>query len=100
MLSQAERLAVAKALSELKPRFPKLLTNYSSDLKTLVEPCVFGGTPDCSQCGCVASSGLHWLKSIELARLVKIGTLVNASIGVGAVLGKFRREYQSHARWA
>jgi hypothetical protein len=80
--------------------FARMSTNYSSDLQTLVEPCVFGGTPDCSQCGCAISSGLHWLKAIRVARLMKIETLVNGSVGVGSVLGRLRREYRSHSRWA
>jgi MoaA/NifB/PqqE/SkfB family radical SAM enzyme len=125
MLSASERHAVAETLKALQPRYPKLLmnngiaramefppaspkdclfskmsTNYSSDLKTLVEPCIFGGTPDCSQCGCAISSGLHWLKAIKVARTVKIETLVNGSVRVGSVLGKLRREYPVHSRWA
>ena len=32
-----------------------------------VEPCVFGGNPDCSQCGCAISSGLHWVRTIKIA---------------------------------
>jgi len=39
--------------------FSKMSTNYSADLTTRVEPCPFGSTPDCNQCGCVISSGLH-----------------------------------------
>jgi sulfatase maturation enzyme AslB (radical SAM superfamily) len=27
----------------------------------------FGGTPDCSQCGCAASSGLHWIRGVKVA---------------------------------
>jgi sulfatase maturation enzyme AslB (radical SAM superfamily) len=30
----------------------------SADLKTAITPCQFGGNPDCSQCGCIASMGL------------------------------------------
>jgi MoaA/NifB/PqqE/SkfB family radical SAM enzyme len=125
MLSPSERHEVAETLKTLQPRYPKLLmnsgiarameyppaspkdclfskmsTNYSSDLKTLVEPCIFGGTPDCSQCGCAISSGLHWLKAIKVARTVKIETLVNGSVRVGSVLGKLRRELPAHSRWA
>jgi hypothetical protein len=76
-----------------------LSTNYSSDLKTLVEPCIFGGTPDCSQCGCAISSGLHWLKGIKVARVVKMETLVNGSVKVGSIVGKLRR-HQAHTRWS
>jgi MoaA/NifB/PqqE/SkfB family radical SAM enzyme len=38
--------------------FAQTTTTISADLKTPVTPCQFGGDPDCSQCGCVASAGL------------------------------------------
>lgn len=124
MLSVPDRVAVAEELRTLQPRYPKLLmnsgiaralqsppatpsecmfakmsTNYSADLQTRVEPCIFGGTPDCPQCGCAISVGLHWLKTVRVARMVKIETLVNGSVGVGSVLGKLRKEYHPHPRW-
>ena len=30
----------------------------SADLTTKITPCQFGGTPDCANCGCIASAGL------------------------------------------
>ena len=30
----------------------------SADLQTRITPCQFGGTPDCANCGCMASAGL------------------------------------------
>ena len=125
MLSVSERLAVAEELKTLQSRYPKLLmnkgiaraiesppakptecmfsrmsTNYTADLHTRVEPCIFGGAPDCSQCGCAISSGLHWLRTVRVGRLVKIETLVNRSIDLGSVLGRLRSEYPAHPRWA
>src|ERR1700721_18993 len=47
--------------------FSKMSANYSADLRTRVEPCVFGGNPDCSQCGCAISSGLHWIRGVKFA---------------------------------
>jgi hypothetical protein len=79
--------------------FSRMSTNYSADLQTRVEPCIFGGTPDCTQCGCAISSGLHWLKTVRVLRLVKIETLVNGSVELGSVLGKLRRDYHAHPRW-
>jgi MoaA/NifB/PqqE/SkfB family radical SAM enzyme len=38
--------------------FAKTTLSLSADLRTKVEPCQFGGTPDCSRCGCIASMGL------------------------------------------
>ena len=85
MLSSETALTLARELPALARRYPKFLfneglarrfpqppknpddcvfakmsANYSADLKSRVEPCVFGGTPDCSQCGCAASLGMHW----------------------------------------
>ena len=123
MLSVSERFAVAEELMALQHRYPKLLmnsgmaraiesppaepsecmfskmsTNYSADLETRVEPCIFGGAPDCSQCGCAISTGLHWLKTVRVGRLVKIETLVNHSVELGSVLGKLRSESRAHPR--
>ena len=47
--------------------FAKMSANYSADLRSRVEPCVFGGSPDCSQCGCAVSSGLHWVRTVKVA---------------------------------
>ena len=74
-------------------------TNYSADLATRVEPCIFGGNPDCSQCGCAISSGLHWLKDIRLLRFIKLEKIAKASIRVGSFVGGMRRGYRPHSRW-
>jgi MoaA/NifB/PqqE/SkfB family radical SAM enzyme len=124
MLSPAERERVAAELPALRARYPKLLanrgisqaisvpptspeecmfarmsTNYSADLATRVEPCIFGGNPDCSQCGCAISSGLHWLKDVRLGGMIKIENIAKASIVVGSFVGGLRRGYRPHARW-
>ena len=124
MLTGPERAAVAAELRTLQPQYPKLLmnggiaraiesppstprecifakmsTNYSADLETRVDPCIFGGAPDCSQCGCAISSSLHWLKTVKVGRLVKIETLVKGSVALGSVLGKLRSEYRTNPRW-
>jgi MoaA/NifB/PqqE/SkfB family radical SAM enzyme len=38
--------------------FARTTHTISADLETKITPCQFGGEPDCSQCGCVASMGL------------------------------------------
>jgi MoaA/NifB/PqqE/SkfB family radical SAM enzyme len=38
--------------------FAQTTRTLSADFTTQVEPCQFGGDPDCSRCGCVASMGL------------------------------------------
>jgi len=63
--------------------FSKMSANYSADLRTRVEPCVFGGEPDCSQCGCAISVGLHSLRDVELVGPLKAGHLVEGSVRIG-----------------
>jgi len=79
--------------------FAKMSANYSADLETRVEPCVFGGSPDCSQCGCSASSGLHWIRSVKIAGPVKVGHFVGASVAVGSFINRLRRGAVQPSRW-
>jgi MoaA/NifB/PqqE/SkfB family radical SAM enzyme len=79
--------------------FSKMSANYSADLETRVEPCVFGGTPDCSQCGCMASSGLHWIRSEKVAGPLKVGHFVGSSIAIGSVINRLRRRAVQPSRW-
>ncbi len=124
MLTSHDREALARQLPPLRQRYPKFLinegiaqafvappsnpkeclfakfsTNYSADLKTRVEPCIFGGTPDCTQCGCAISSGLHWIRTMKLAGPVKIGHLIRGSIGVGLLANRLRWHSIPPSRW-
>jgi MoaA/NifB/PqqE/SkfB family radical SAM enzyme len=65
--------------------FARVSLNYSADLATRVEPCFFGGQPDCTQCGCAVSTGLHWLRQRPLALGLTIGHLLDASLAVGSL---------------
>lgn len=125
MLSAENRAALARQLPELGARYPKLLfkegmgralmkpprepddclfakmsVNYSADLQSRVEPCVFGGTPDCSQCGCAASNALHWIRSVPVAGPVKVGHFVAASIGIGKFVNELRTRPPKPPRWS
>jgi sulfatase maturation enzyme AslB (radical SAM superfamily) len=55
----------------------------SADFAQRITPCQFGGTPDCSQCGCMASAGLAAVGRHRLLGLVPIEGIFNASIAVG-----------------
>jgi len=79
--------------------FSKMSMNYSADLKSHVEPCVFGGTPDCSQCGCSISSALHWIRDVTVAGPVKVGHMVRGSLAIGSAVKKIRRDQDSVNRW-
>jgi len=59
----------------------------SADLKTRVTPCQFGGTPDCSQCGCVASMGLAAVGHHKLGGFISVGGLYWASLKIGEAAG-------------
>ena len=124
MLTAEQRRELACALPPLRIQYPKILTNegigeamvrppqnprdclfaemsanYSADLKTRVDPCIFGGTPDCSQCGCAISSGLHWAKSIKLAGPLRIRHLVRVFMTIGSAVNRLRRNSIVPARW-
>lgn len=55
----------------------------SADLVTKITPCQFGGTPDCSSCGCYASMGLASVAAHKLGGIVAVGTIFNASVKIG-----------------
>jgi sulfatase maturation enzyme AslB (radical SAM superfamily) len=78
--------------------FAKMSVNYSADLSTRVEPCILGGVPDCSRCGCAASVGFHALRHTRLMGPLKVGHLVQASVRVGGSVGRLRRAVEPE-RW-
>lgn len=81
--------------------FAKVSTNYSADLNTRVEPCVLGGSPDCSQCGCAASTGLHWIAGLKLAGPLRVKHVMHASINARMWANRLRGKSPSDqpARW-
>ena len=111
ILSPDERSRVVRELSDLKPEFPKLelpdqvLRGYrrppqspaecifarttlsiTADLKTRITPCQFGGNPDCSQCGCMASAGLKAVGDYRLGGLVPLRSIYNLSDRIGKMV--------------
>jgi hypothetical protein len=63
--------------------FAQTTRSFSADFKTMVEPCQFGGDPDCSQCGCIASMGMAALGNYKLPGRVTIGDFLWASRAIG-----------------
>jgi MoaA/NifB/PqqE/SkfB family radical SAM enzyme len=63
--------------------FSKLSVNYTADLRTRVEPCVFGGAPDCAECGCSMSMGMHWLGEYRLVGRLQAKHLIRGSLAIG-----------------
>jgi hypothetical protein len=60
----------------------------SADLKTKVVPCQFGGNPDCSTCGCIASMGLAAVAAHRWGGIIPIGAIFKASIKIGRARAK------------
>src|SRR6266852_9158758 len=117
ILSLEERKSAVDELSRLQKLYPKLdmspaiireflhppsspaecifaqtTETISADLKTRISPCQFGGNPDCSQCGCMASMGMAAVGHHKLGGLVQLGTIFNASQSIARAVQKFRRE--------
>jgi hypothetical protein len=55
----------------------------SADLQTRVTPCQFGGNPDCSACGCIASMGLAAVAAHKLGGIIPVGTIFRTSVKIG-----------------
>jgi sulfatase maturation enzyme AslB (radical SAM superfamily) len=60
----------------------------SADLKTRVVPCQFGGNPDCSSCGCIASMGLAAVAAHKLGGFFPVGAIFKASVRIGRARAK------------
>ena len=63
---------------------------FSSDLERRITPCQFGGKPDCSQCGCIASAGLEAIGRHRLRGGLAVGKIFYASVKVGDAVGRLR----------
>lgn len=113
ILSPTQRAAVLTELAELRATFPKLdlpdavlagyrqppaspqdcifsrtTLNLTANLKGRITPCQFGGNPDCSQCGCMASAGLSAVGNYRLFGMVPLRKIYQASDQVGKTVGK------------
>ena len=71
--------------------FAQTTQTISADLKTMITPCQFGGDPDCSQCGCIASMGLAAVGHHQVGMGITAGGLYRASTAVGKMLRKIKR---------
>jgi MoaA/NifB/PqqE/SkfB family radical SAM enzyme len=62
----------------------------SADLQTRITPCQFGGSPDCSSCGCMASAGLAAVGRHRLGGFVPIDVLFTNSLRIGRTIAAAR----------
>jgi MoaA/NifB/PqqE/SkfB family radical SAM enzyme len=70
--------------------FARLTTTISADLTTRISPCQFGGTPDCSNCGCAASAGLAAIARHRVFGVIPVASIMTASLKVGAQVQRLR----------
>jgi len=109
ILTPAQRVFVVQELSRLRPLYPILqmpelllreilsppqspqqcifartTRTLSADLKTKITPCQFGGDPDCSQCGCMATMALAAVGNYRVLGGLTAGHLFRASDRIGA----------------
>ena len=115
ILAPDKRDEVLAELAGLRPRFPKLelpdsvmngyrrppaspeecifartTLNITADLKGRITPCQFGGNPDCSKCGCMASAGLSAVGDYRLLGVLPLRRIFKLSDQVGKMARKMR----------
>jgi sulfatase maturation enzyme AslB (radical SAM superfamily) len=72
--------------------FARTTRTLSADLQTRITPCQFGGNPDCSSCGCIASMGLASIAAHKLGGILPVGTIFKASIRIGEARARYREK--------
>jgi MoaA/NifB/PqqE/SkfB family radical SAM enzyme len=70
--------------------FARTTETFSADLKTKITPCQFGGNPDCTQCGCIASIGLAAVGHHKLLGSLTAGHIFMASDRLGKRLRRLQ----------
>lgn len=113
ILTANEREAVLEEIARLRQLFPKLhmpdvvLEGYrrppqspsecifarttfaiTADLEGRITPCQFGGNPDCSQCGCIASAGLKAIGDYQLFGVLPVKSIFFASDRIGRTVAR------------
>ncbi|MCZ2078139.1 MAG: radical SAM protein [Bryobacterales bacterium] len=107
-LTPSDRARAIRELAGLSPLFPKVhmsgplldglarpparpsecifaavTTCVAPDLKTRIRPCELGGNAVCSECGCIASTGLSAVGRYRLAGLLPVATVFRISTEIG-----------------
>ena len=114
-LQPEDRERVVAALMMLRTRYPKLrmpkgliqvyaepprnpdecifartTTCVSADFQRHIAPCQFGGNPDCSNCGCIASAGLGAVGRHRLPGGLRVGAIFEQSLRIGQAVRQLR----------
>jgi MoaA/NifB/PqqE/SkfB family radical SAM enzyme len=123
ILSPAARQAVINELMGLRKEFPKLETprgllevyrkppqnpgqcifaqttrSVTADLRRQITPCQFGGNPDCSQCGCIASAALTAIGRHRLPLGIEVGKVYGLSCRIGYLVKAVREAVRTTFR--
>jgi MoaA/NifB/PqqE/SkfB family radical SAM enzyme len=99
-LRMPERLIGAYAEPPRSPDgcvFAKTTTCVSADFERRIAPCQFGGTPDCANCGCVASAGLSAIGRHRLPGGLPVGALLEQSVRLGEGVRRMRERANGRA---
>ena len=121
-LTAADRSQVVAELMDLRTRFPRFVmpkslvqayaappdspdecifakttTRVSADFEKVITPCQFGGSPDCANCGCVASAGLVAIGRHRLPGGLRVGAIFDTSLKVGAQVRSARARRSRNA---
>jgi MoaA/NifB/PqqE/SkfB family radical SAM enzyme len=70
--------------------FAQTTTCISADFKRHISPCQFGGNPDCSNCGCIASAGLDAIARHRLPGGLRVGAIFEHSLRIGRTMRRMR----------
>jgi len=66
--------------------FAQTTSCISADFQHRITPCQFGGNPDCSQCGCIASAGLKAVGAHRLTGGIRVGAIFEQSVKIGRLM--------------
>jgi MoaA/NifB/PqqE/SkfB family radical SAM enzyme len=77
--------------------FARTTLTVSADLKTKITPCQFGGDPDCTRCGCIASMGLAAVGSFKLGGILPVRDIFMASARIGDLMARKRERGETPA---
>jgi len=72
--------------------FAQTTTCVSADFQKQISPCQFGGKPDCSNCGCIASAGLKAVGRHRLPGGLRVGAIFEQSLALGRQVRRMRKQ--------
>lgn len=70
--------------------FAKTTACLSADLKRVITPCQYGGDPDCTQCGCLASVGMSAIGDHKIGGVMPLRAIFNTSFKIGDGMRRLR----------